>query len=71
MAVRAANLVAEARRVNGVAGRAEVTPDWEPVASRIREHAAGGWDDSYAVARFERRGGHFASTTSAAPAPSC
>jgi pyruvate/2-oxoglutarate dehydrogenase complex dihydrolipoamide dehydrogenase (E3) component len=59
MAVRAANLVAEARRVNGVADRAEVTPDWEPVASRIREHAAGGWDDSYAVARFERRGGRF------------
>ncbi|NJD28841.1 MAG: NAD(P)/FAD-dependent oxidoreductase [Chloroflexi bacterium] len=59
MAVRAANLLVEARRIDGVAGHAAVTPDWEPVATRIRDQAAGGWDDSYAVARFEGRGGRF------------
>ena len=59
MMIRAANLLQEARRVEGVAGRAEVTPDWAPVASRIREEASGDWDDSIAVARFEGNGGRF------------
>ncbi len=59
MMIRAANLLQEARRVDGVAGRAEVTPDWAPVASRIREEASGDWDDSIAVARFEGSGGRF------------
>jgi pyruvate/2-oxoglutarate dehydrogenase complex dihydrolipoamide dehydrogenase (E3) component len=59
MMIRAARLLQEARRVNGVAGRAEVTPDWAPVARRIRQEASGGWDDSIAVARFEGRGGRF------------
>jgi pyruvate/2-oxoglutarate dehydrogenase complex dihydrolipoamide dehydrogenase (E3) component len=27
------------------------------VATRIREHATGGWDDSHAQARFKGRGG--------------
>jgi len=57
--IRAANLLQEARRVNGVAGRAEVTPDWSPVAARIRTEATGDWDDSVAVARFESSGGQF------------
>lgn len=57
--IRAANLLQEARRVNGVAGRAEVTPDWAPVATRIRVEATGNWDDSFAVARFEGLGGRF------------
>lgn len=60
MAIRAGNLLAEARRIDGVAGRAEVTSDWSLVARRIREQATGGWDDSAAVARFEARGGRFA-----------
>jgi pyruvate/2-oxoglutarate dehydrogenase complex dihydrolipoamide dehydrogenase (E3) component len=59
MMIRAANLLEAARRVNGVAGRAEVTPDWAPLAKRIREEATGGWDDSMAVARFEAAGGRF------------
>jgi pyruvate/2-oxoglutarate dehydrogenase complex dihydrolipoamide dehydrogenase (E3) component len=59
MMVRASNLLQEARRVNGVAGTAEVTPDWAPVAARIRAEATGDWDDSYAVARFEGKGGRF------------
>ena len=32
MAIRAANLLAEARRVRGMAGDATVSPDWAPVA---------------------------------------
>ena len=57
--IRAANLLQEARRVNGVAGRADVIPDWAPVARRIREEATGHWDDSMAVERFESNGGVF------------
>ncbi len=57
MMVRASNLLAEARRVEGVAGTVEVTPDWSVVANRIRMEATGGWDDSYGVQRFEAAGG--------------
>jgi pyruvate/2-oxoglutarate dehydrogenase complex dihydrolipoamide dehydrogenase (E3) component len=32
MMIRAADLLAEARRIPGMAGRVEVLPDWEPVA---------------------------------------
>lgn len=55
--IRAANAVREARRVNGLAGHADVVPDWGRVASRVRDEVTGGWDDSIAVARFEGRGG--------------
>jgi len=57
MMIRAANLVQEARRVDGKAGRAEVSPDWGLLATRVRAEVTGGWDDSYAVERFERHGG--------------
>jgi pyruvate/2-oxoglutarate dehydrogenase complex dihydrolipoamide dehydrogenase (E3) component len=57
MMIRAASVLQEARRVNGMAGYAEVTPDWAPVAARVRAEATGGWDDSVAVKRFEGRGG--------------
>jgi len=57
MMTRAANLLAEARRADGIAAHTSVTPDWSPVAARVREEAAGGWDDSAAQARFEARGG--------------
>ena len=57
MAIRASNLLAEARRVNGVAGQVQVTPDWSDVATRIRQEATADWDDSSAVARFESKGG--------------
>ena len=59
MMLRAAGLLAEARRVPGMAGRAAVTPDWAPVAKRIREEATDNWDDHVAVERFESKGGHF------------
>ena len=55
--IRAANVLQEARRVGDMAGHAEVTPDWSPVAARVRTEVTGGWDDSTAVARFEGRGG--------------
>src|SRR4051794_19541160 len=45
MMIRAANLLAEARRVPGMAGHAEVVPNWAPVARRIREEATDNWDD--------------------------
>ena len=59
MMIRAANLLAEARRIPGMAGQATVTPDWGPVATRIREEATDSWDDKVAVERFEDKGGRF------------
>src|SRR5918994_2431921 len=52
MMIRAANLLAEARRVDSMAGHAEVAPDWEPVAARIRDEATADWNDQIAVDRF-------------------
>lgn len=57
MMIRASDLLAEARRIPGMAGSAEVTPDWAPVARRIREEATDHWDDRVAVERFEKNGG--------------
>jgi pyruvate/2-oxoglutarate dehydrogenase complex dihydrolipoamide dehydrogenase (E3) component len=59
MMIRAANLIAETRRVPGMAGASSVTPDWSVVARRIREEATDNWDDKVAVERFERKGGRF------------
>lgn len=57
MMIRAANALAEGRRVVGLAGTAEVGPDWTVVARRIREEATDNWDDTAAVRRFESKGG--------------
>jgi pyruvate/2-oxoglutarate dehydrogenase complex dihydrolipoamide dehydrogenase (E3) component len=59
MMIRAANLLQEARRIDGMAGTSTVTPDWSVVAKRIREEATDNWDDRVAVERFEKKGGHF------------
>jgi pyruvate/2-oxoglutarate dehydrogenase complex dihydrolipoamide dehydrogenase (E3) component len=59
MMIRAANLLAEARRVPEMAGESTVRPDWAPVASRIRSEATDDWDDRVAVERFEAKGGRF------------
>jgi pyruvate/2-oxoglutarate dehydrogenase complex dihydrolipoamide dehydrogenase (E3) component len=59
MMIRAANLLAEARRIDGMAGSATVSPDWAPVARRIREEATDYWDDKVAVDRFVGKGGTF------------
>ncbi len=58
MMIRAANLIAETRRVPGMAGKATVTPDWSPVALRIREEATDYWNDKVAADRFVGKGGH-------------
>lgn len=55
--IRSGNLLQEARRVNGIAGAAKVEPDWSLVAARVRDEITGNWDDSYAVERFEGKGG--------------
>ena len=57
MMIRAANLLAEGRRVPGLAGRSEIYPDWAPVAHRIRKEATDNWDDKVAVDRFTSKGG--------------
>ncbi|HEX4865202.1 MAG TPA: NAD(P)/FAD-dependent oxidoreductase, partial [Acidimicrobiales bacterium] len=56
--IRASNLLAEGRRIPGVAGESTVQPAWEPVAKRVRE-ATDNWDDRAAVERFESKGGRF------------
>ncbi len=60
MMIRAAHLLAEASRIPG-AGRhsSTVTPDWAPVAARIRAEATDNWDDTVAVDRFVGKGGTF------------
>lgn len=57
MMIRAANALQEARRVDGLAGHADVRSDWAPVAARVRNEVTAGWQDSYAVQRFQNRGG--------------
>ena len=59
MVIRAANLLADARRVGTLAGSAEATPDWAPVHARIRDEATTDWDDTIAVERLEKAGVRF------------
>jgi len=59
MMVRAANALAEAGRVSGLAGEVSITKDFAPVAKRIRDEATDNWDDQVAVDRFEQAGGRF------------
>ena len=56
MMVRAADALAESRRVDGLAGHATVTPDWSPVHARIRDEATTDWDDQAAVDRLVEAG---------------
>ena len=58
MMIRAANLIAETKRVPGMAGTSAITPDWSPVARRIREEATDDWNDKVAADRFTGKGGH-------------
>ena len=59
MMIRAADLLAEARRVDGMSGSTTVRPSWDPVAARIRDEATDDWDDTVAVERIEGKGGRF------------
>ena len=56
---RAAAAIGEARRIDGLAGRASVTPDWAPVHAWIADQATDHWDDRVAVERLEGLGGTF------------
>ena len=56
MVIRAANLLADARRVGTLAGAADVTADWGVVHARIRDEATDDWDDTVAVERLEQAG---------------
>ncbi|HUD17179.1 MAG TPA: FAD-dependent oxidoreductase, partial [Acidimicrobiales bacterium] len=51
MMIRAANLLAEAGRIEEMAGHARVSADFAPVARRIRDEATDSWDDKVAVDR--------------------
>jgi pyruvate/2-oxoglutarate dehydrogenase complex dihydrolipoamide dehydrogenase (E3) component len=57
MMIRAADLLAEGHRIAGMAGSAQVHPDWAPVARRIRDEATDTWDDTVAADRFTSKGG--------------
>jgi len=60
MMVRAGDVLAEARRVEGLAGSVgDVRPDWSVVARRIREEATDDWTDQVAVERLTKKGATF------------
>ena len=69
MMVRASDALAEARRVPSLAGTADVTADFGPVAERIRDEATDNWDDTVAVERFEKAGGRFVRGTARITGP--
>ncbi len=57
MIVRAADLLAEGRRIESLSGTASETPDWGKVAHRIRAEATDNWNDKVAADRFTDKGG--------------
>jgi pyruvate/2-oxoglutarate dehydrogenase complex dihydrolipoamide dehydrogenase (E3) component len=60
MMIAAAHTLHEAHRVDTMAGHATVSPDWTPVATRIRDEATDDWNDAVAVKRLEDAGASFA-----------
>jgi pyruvate/2-oxoglutarate dehydrogenase complex dihydrolipoamide dehydrogenase (E3) component len=56
MIIRAAGTLAEARRASGLAGRAEVEPDYGVVANRIDRQATNHWSDESHTTRLEEAG---------------
>ncbi len=69
MMIHASNLLAESRRVADLAGSSTTTPDWGPVAQRIRDQATDNWDDTVAVERFVGKGGTFVRGTAQITGP--
>jgi pyruvate/2-oxoglutarate dehydrogenase complex dihydrolipoamide dehydrogenase (E3) component len=59
MIIRAADALAEAQRVDTLAGHAELRRDYTPVATRIRDEATTDWDDKIAVDRLTGHGATF------------
>ncbi len=60
MMIRAADALAEARRVPTLGGTVEVKPDWATVARRISDEATDAWNDQVAVDRLIDNGAKFA-----------
>ena len=56
MIIRASDVLAEGRRIPGLAGESEVRPDWSEVADRIRDEATDDWNDEVAVDRLVKAG---------------
>jgi pyruvate/2-oxoglutarate dehydrogenase complex dihydrolipoamide dehydrogenase (E3) component len=56
MLIRAANLLAEGRRIATLSGTATVSPDFALVAKRIRDEATDNWDDTVAADRITAAG---------------
>jgi pyruvate/2-oxoglutarate dehydrogenase complex dihydrolipoamide dehydrogenase (E3) component len=56
MMIRGADVLAEGRRIPGLAGTSTVTSDWAPVHARIRDEATDDWNDKVAVDRLESAG---------------
>jgi pyruvate/2-oxoglutarate dehydrogenase complex dihydrolipoamide dehydrogenase (E3) component len=56
MMVRAAELLAESRRVPALAGTTTVEPDWSPVAARVSGEATHQWTDDAEVAELTGSG---------------
>ena len=56
MMIRAADLVAESRRAQSLAGEVDVRPDWSLVAERIDKQATNHWNDESHVTRLEDAG---------------
>lgn len=59
MMIRAADALAESRRVPDLGGSVDVRPDWAPVAKRISDEATDAWNDQVAVDRLIDNGGRF------------
>jgi pyruvate/2-oxoglutarate dehydrogenase complex dihydrolipoamide dehydrogenase (E3) component len=59
MIVRGSDALAEARRVDVLAGHAEVQPNYTPVSTRIRDEATTDWNDQVAVDRLTGHGATF------------
>ena len=68
MMIRAADSLAEGRRISGLAGSSVISPSWAPVAERIRSEATDNWDDTVAADRFTRPAAPCSAGTAASPA---
>jgi pyruvate/2-oxoglutarate dehydrogenase complex dihydrolipoamide dehydrogenase (E3) component len=59
MMVRGADLLAEGRRIPGMAGNSVIEADWAPIATRIADEATDHWNDQVAVDRLVSAGVRF------------
>jgi pyruvate/2-oxoglutarate dehydrogenase complex dihydrolipoamide dehydrogenase (E3) component len=69
MMIRAAQVLAEGRRIPDLAGASTVTPEWKPVHLRIRDEATADWNDEVAVRRLEDAGATFVRGTARLTGP--